>query len=497
MSINNISNVLTGTMSGYIPRLIETKDKYVVYGHVYDKYKLTAEPFNFLVTQATANCDMIIDRMRRVPTKLNDSGKYVEKSCISDNLDPTIEYIISPQLYIGATYYNGYKIQKRDDGSYKVLWSANVMNNTAQDLEYVTQDNNYLYFMNVHYLSTAIYFIRTNKTTGVSEWLTVHGYQNVYGKFNPTIVNNKIYGFYLQNATWKFTMCTIDLTAWAVTTTVLGTLVSTSTYNMAMVPMYKNGMFICYNTWANGKVYKHTYNPTTTAYTETEVATLTLPYTTDTAGNAYHITAMLPILDGKKLLLIQRNGMGNLVADARIHMFTINQTDFTLSDMFVYKNPVPFKTHMVHAEDNKIFLISTNTISTVGMSLVDAPNELIHVETIPVADVDLFGMDRMFNIIIQNTAGQLIVMNKKTPVVITASLGGKYSYEGTDVNGTLSIKITNHRLENVSCNAQLTLAGNMTFSDGTKSKTVSINGTSTLPIIITGYGKVECGVNIV
>ena len=497
MSVNSITNVLSGTMSGYIPRLIETKDKYVVYGHVYDKYKLTAEPFNFLVTQATPNCDMIVDRVRRVPTKLNDAGKHMDKTCISDNIDPTIEYIISPQSYAGDVYRNGYKIQKRDDGSFKTLWSANVMNGNAQDLEYITQDNNYLYFMSIYYSGSATYFVRTNKSTGVSEWLTVHGYQNVYCKFHPNIINGKIYGFYLQYSSWKFTMCTIDTSAWTVATTVLGTLVSTNTYNMAMVPMFKNGIFICYNTWANGKVYKHTYNPVTAAYTETEVATLAVPIAADNAGNKYHITGMVPILDGKKLLIIQRNSMGSLVNDNRIIMFTISPTDFTLSDMFVYTNPVPYKTHMIHAEDNRIFLVSTNTVSTVGMSMLDAPNALVHVETIPVADVDIFGMDRMFNIIMQNTQGQLIVMNKKTPVVIDVSLGGKYTYEGADVNGTLTIKITNHRLENVSCNAQLTLAGNMTFSDSTKSKTISINGTSTLPIIITGYGKVECGVNIV
>ena len=488
MGINTISEQC---ISGPICKLVELPDGYAINGSMYDKVNTAPIPKAFLPILSSAACGSIMREMATVGHGY--VGLKTKRSYLIDKDDSNIVYLIVP--YAGTwntTLPTFYKL-KRNNGRYTVLGTvpANALGtNYYYDCDILDDDSKYVYVKyRTHYANGYGGVWRINKTTFAVTELSNINAVNAGGanclSFYPNIINGKIYFSYGASAA-QIGIGIINLDTFT-SSNVVSTVTCTNGFYQYMKPKYENNCIIFYGLLTAKELYKMSYDISTGILTSTVEGTIPsdVSLTYNTA-----LTYMSVIPNKDYVVVVSRNEMGTPagVAERRVVLFKKNTETSKMEYGTILDAGFKHNTFLIAEADDLIYLCNKFRVDVI--SITEA-RSLLKVQSVAANYLATIGRDNLGNIILVSDDTTVSVFNREIPIVISAKFEKEYEYSDTPIASYLEIGMQSHLGKAVTGNVKVELMGPVIFTDGTQSKTVTVSGTTQVPIVIVGYGDMR------
>lgn len=548
-------SVFKTNFNGTLAPLIETNERYILKGQVYDKDTMKFEFMNFIPTDtdSTINMPSVLRRTTSVEDAFTNYDWHNKKTrgdmYIVDNNDPNITYAIVDSSSLKSNVQSSTRIikfktvnevtEKIWDVSFEMsTWTYGLSSISTTAFEIFGQDDTDIIvaFNTSSYQSyngAARYnqhiVKRFNKTSGeykdvlfydVDRDVTsavMHG--NTVNKIYET--DKEIY-FYFFNGYNNYVNILNALVGTAQVykydkltkaTNIIGTLDKDTVANAAGNTIYsskgiKKDNEIWFYQYTNGvdpSIRLVKIDTITNTIAHSNVITTfskSIPYlpkykSTDLTDMArISIDLMLKEIDGKYYLNIY--GYSTMAATDggdlnKISTFLVDESN---GDLIAQDVCDPFNCTsirgVVECVDEDLLLI-TNREATKVLRFDTQQRKYIEMQTINIPSYSV-GCDSKNNIWLSDAISGLHKFTIELPVEVQVKFEQEsVDYVGKDIDTNIILESYNYKNERVATKLELTIKGPMTFDDGTKVKTISSSKTEAvkIPTTITGSGIIS------
>lgn len=500
MGKNTIAN---GRISGPIAKMIELPKHYVINGAVYNKDDTSPVPKSFFMMPTISNESTLKETAYLSEGNSKRIGIKSKRTYLVDRKDTNITYVV------GNTYANGgdgrtlFKL-KETNGVFEIMW--NVVPGTVaypESFDIVDDDDNYIY-VSGHNLEYGHHYIRrfSKKDGAVTAIYLATSSNNKCVEYFPSIINGKIYAsmsWYANASAYAVGALAIvnlaDFTVSYVTTPKVDFTTCISQYSQIT---RVDDTLVWYGIYNSQELWKMTYDLTVGAMTNVKACDIPVPYKTG-AVNGYTGDIHVDIRVNKDYIIIsQRTVAVNYatapIADRTLLLFKIaGDGTVTFADSMIVD--FPYRNSLLADSDDMIYVFDKFKINVIS---VTADRKLLKVSTLTPSYLTMLGRDNVGNIFIISEDTSISVFNRKIPAIIDVVFeksSGSYEYNGKDnILTYMEVKMYNHVGAGVSGVVTVELIGPAVFTDGTRKKTVSVDGSLQIPIIIAGYGEISYSV---
>lgn len=497
-------------LTGYISKMVELPENYVINGQMYDKSSLTPIPLKSMKVTSCSFNEIMLNTT--VFTYYSWCINRVEGTVLQDNQDTSISYVITQNNKNDNE--RGVSILKvtKQNGNFVPLYSAIIQSSYAPIAEFISQDNQYLYLkVRRKYSTSTTYYYTINK----SNLATVKEVNTTRSEDARILFENSTYiyhalldKYYNQFMLYRYNK--VDGTnKILVQTSYAGNL----QYGCRMTPIDSNGNFYgvtdrYYIDNANHVVlYKrYNFNKDSETLLEQNVEVDYSFYKNDvlqiyTDSNYMECCAELLIYndktDGKKYITHFNYDVGlpdiylNVLDSA---MFTyevidennwkmINYTEFG-SKRYVGLLPVYNNSILIAIHESGCDVYTWDVVTKQYLEVG------AYYQQVVAAGVDLDN-----NVFIQFNDSSVEMISKVLPMNVYCDFEkDEYDYEGNDVYSNVIVFVKSIEDKFLSGEVKLQLSGNVVFTDtGTKSKTTvtSTDGPIKIPVTILGPGALR------
>lgn len=537
---------------GHLCPFIETNEKYIMQGQVYGKEDMKFEFMNFIPVD-TVNTDHALSLLRRCGSVRDALANYDWANAgtngdmyIVDNNDPTITYcFVDSHAEVDSTNVGksrAIKIQTKD-GFTKKIWDTQVSSNLGtpyiRNLRYnffevIGQSDDYV-FVNIarsHYdidyymhRQNNHIIMRIDKNTGkfasVFDYDTHGGNRHYYGMTikkiydddncfvfsayagsdNGGTQNNVAAGQCVVFLYDKKNNSRVELGKLPMPTTKRGNSIYTSQGFMLNDEL----CFYQYSSISNPEVRlvkidliarkissTNTVQTFNGKITKLPDSTITDP----TQTSALCVNLFVKEYEGKKYLNILAYSTRGAVSSTYFNRITTFLIDDNTGDLIAQDYCDPFNDTAIRGfiemVDENLLLV-TNRIATKVLRFDTIKGKYVEIQVIDIPTL-LIGCDSKNNIWITDTSKKIHKFSVELPVDVQLSFeNDSIDYKGTDIDTNILLEAYNYMNERVSVKLELTIKGPMTFTDGSKSMTITSSKIEQIkiPTIVKGSGIIS------
>lgn len=542
-------SVLNRMISGTLAPLIETNERYIMQGQVYDKETLKFEFMNFL-PQDQSTClhkPALVRRCTSIYDTLTDFDWHTQRTrgdmYIVDNNDPTITYAFLDthiQSSVPVIYNKVIKISTQNDIS-NIIWAKTgtsslsggygVVGHSATFVEIIGQSDNYIFVVinrshkdgsNARSLIDNHVIKKIDKSTG--DWSDIYEYNTcnqwyVYGIMIRKIYDDSncfVFSVYdsAQNTTaintispsvlaiYKYnkkdnTLVLLDKVAPDAGAPITGYNVYTSQGFMLNSKL----CFYYYTNLTDPKVKLVTVDIVTNTITNSVVLTTfndkvkSYPIVS-TPNNAMVAELFLKQYGGKTYLNIIGYSTRGAVSEKYFNRITTFLVDDATGNLIAQGYCDPFNNTairgFVECIDERLLLVTNRT--AVKVLRFDTVNGVfVEMQTIDIPN-NTIGCDSKDNVWINDTNNTLHKFTIELPTKVNLTFDDPgFDYQGITIDSNMSLVAYNYLNERAEVKLQLTIKGPMTFADGSKTLNIASSKTETIkiPIKVIGSGVIS------
>lgn len=457
-------------------------------GQIYLSSKVTVVPFSFLPLPASSECESTLKRYTRIPATSMTYGEDTE-GLVIDYYAPNTSYVV--QNCNDVTRYGITKIIRDINKYYKMgSYSPGTI---VHDLQIIGQDEKYLYIQiknqqTATYANYSIYKVNKSDMTYVSSVVigAAGTYMNAVTVY-PKLIAGKIYGAQMINASGKVNFFSVDVSTMTVTNYPGSTVYTNVMYTIGDI-FEKDGLLNMYVHLNTNNIVRFTFNLQTNTLSESIACSF--DYTRTTSATGWVITKCVPVNKSSIVLIQKPMRSETSILDSRVASFKIN-TDGTLTLVNAINLGVNlWKTYMFSVVDSLLFLCGSSNVDVISLS-TDTDFTLRKLSSIPVLDLHTFARDSYGRYYLINKDTSFDFFNPEIPIAFEVTFDkamNRYTGLLAKVSNTLYVKMYNHLGNTCSGTLRITLVGPSEFTDGLKTKDITVNGTVSIPFYQTGTG---------
>jgi hypothetical protein len=523
MEILNSKSIITQT----VPRIVETPEHLIINTQVHDKASIKPVPFEFNVISAPisfsclSRCIWTYNNNTIGRTLFLHSGNNKNQKMYQDTTDINIFYNLFKYPDYGVKLIKFKKEENNISEQWSSMWNVNAVGKTCtgtltygNDIQVLFQNDTYMLFVlkytyqlgghwegssDSYYLKK--YNKKTNQTTDVR---TLN-----QGVVNPPIVNyqfieynnDNVY-FYEQNRN-VHTIFKVNLS-----TNVLTTLLTfTNTNGLSVIDNpVKIGdyYYIIKDNYLQSGIHEYCFykirlDVSTDTVTQDVININLNGFTLDTASGevlsgigegVYHTLNTLEINNKKHILCtIHSTPNQNYYPNQHKHIvFEVTDTEIIVKDVITFPNGC--KGVLEYIDSRTLVFLYTDSIAFYKF---DNTKEKYTLTYRKAGVFNTIGFDTLNKFYMQHNTGAIDVMTSMNACTLKADFADEY-YTSINTDTEISFYAKNFLDEYLNADVKITLLGPVQFKDD-KSKTKIVKtsdaGVKTLPVTITGSGRIE------
>lgn len=508
-----------------VPRVVETPDHLVVNTQIYDKASLKPVPLEFNVVNSPIGysslnrCIWTYSNNTIARTLFLHTGNNKNQKMYQDSTDINIFYNLFKYPDYGTKFIKFKKEENNISEQWSDAWSYN--HSTAcgtpgygNDVQIIYQSDLYILFVlkytyghgNTWAGGGDKYFLRkynkkTNQSTNIHDFGTganqapIHNYQFM------EYFNDNVY-FYKQNGN-VYTIYKLNLSTSVLTT--LFTFTNTDGLSVIDNPV-KIGdyYYIIKDNYLQSGIHEYCFykiklDITTDTVTQDVVNINLNGFMLDTASGevlsgigegVYHTLDTLEVNDKKYVLCtIHSTPNQNYYPNQHKHIvFEVTDTEIIVKDVITFPNGC--KGVLEYIDSNTLVFLYTDSVAFYKF---DSTKEKYILTYRKPGVFNTIGFDTLNRFYMQHNTHAIEVVTSMNACILKADFAEEY-YTAINTDTEITFYAKNFLDEYLSTNVKITLIGPVKFKDdNSKTKVVktSADGPKTLPVTITGSGRIE------
>lgn len=512
-------------ISQTVPRLIETPDHLIINTQVYDKASFKPVPFEFNVIDATAFCSL----NRCIWTFDNSAGRDMflhtgnakNQKMYQDSSNANIFYSLAKYPSYGTKFMKFKKEENNISEQYSASWNTNSTSsscgstiNYGNDMHILFQND--LYFLLVLKLNYnanawtsggARYLVRkfdkkANTFVDLTDFKNGEGQAPIWNAQFMENHDDNVY-YYRQTGGNSYGIGRVNLSA----NTIEILTEFTTTGGLAVIDNpVKIGeyYYVIKDNYQQSGLHEYCFHKIkldTVANTATcDIINIDLNgFVLDTAPGevlsgigegVYHTLKTLEI-NNKKYIICTIHSTPNQNYYPNQHkniVFEVTDDKIIVKDVITFSNGC--KGVLEYIDTNTLVFLFTDSIAFYKFDDTKEKYILTYRKS---GIYNTIGFDTLNRFYMQHSTNAIEVMTSMNACVLNADFAEEY-YTNINVDTEISYYAKNFLNEYLSTDVKITLIGPVEFKDD-KSKTkitkTSINGLKTLPVTITGSGRIE------